>query len=129
MKATLFVLVFAVLAGCVSSAQVGTCGIDQPRDAGTLTYRLDASLADYELANGTVGFLQVADANKQTTPESVEQIAHMSENGCVWFTVPDGVYHLLIKIPHDHGEQEFFEFDERVLARGDFNFTLGYHNG
>lgn len=124
------ILVVVLLAGCASPQNVGACGLNEPANAGHLIYDLDDSLAEYTIGNGTISFLQVADANKNPTPTTVAETAEFSEDGCVWFTVPDGIYHLNILIPNNvEGERGFLEEDVRVLAKGDFNFTLGFHNG
>jgi hypothetical protein len=124
-------ILLVLLAGCVTPGHVGPCGVNEPSDAGHLTYDLDPSLsADYSIGNGTIGFLQVADGQQNPTPNTREESVPFSDDGCVWFTVPDGIYNLNILIPNNaEGARGFFEEDVRVLARGDFNFTLGFHNG
>lgn len=119
------------LAGCAAPAQLGPCGEGEPSTAGHLRYALDDSLSsDYALANATLTFLQVADLDEQPTPSTSNIEGQPNADGCIWYTVEDGYYHVTIVIPNNDEEgRGFFEETPYKLVGDDHNLTLGFHNG
>ncbi|MGB1696886.1 MAG: hypothetical protein ACPHK8_00635 [Thermoplasmatota archaeon] len=131
MKPALAVALALLVAGCTAPAQLGPCGEGEPTGAGHLRYALDDSLSrDYALRNATVTFLQVADINERPTPNTSNVEGRTNANGCIWYTLEDGYYHVTIVIPNNEaGGKGFFEETPYKLVGDDHNLTLGFHNG
>lgn len=125
----LFALLLIGLSGCVAPL-AGPCG-GGPSDAGHLRYSLDESLAsNYTLGDGNVSFLQVADINERPTPTTENVNADLNDEGCAWYNLPHGFYHVTVRIPHNEaGERSFFEENPLKLQNDDHQFELGFHNG